>query len=199
MSKGTETRERILDTAFRMAAAKGLEGLSLSEIASVTGVSKSGIFAHFVSKEQLQLDMLRTGAARFVETAMLPAFRHPRGLPRLLALFENWMQWTNSPRLPGGCLLMAAAVEWDDREGAVRDVVVALQRELLAALAKTSRLCVEAGHFLPSVDAEQFAFEMYGVLLSYNHSHRLLRDKSASRRARAAFERLIASAMPMSQ
>src|SRR3954470_3303807 len=160
MSKGADTRDRILDTAFRMAAAEGLDGLSLSQIASVTGISKSGIFAHFVSKEQLQIDMLRTGAARFVDTAMAPAFRQPRGLPRLLALFDNWMQWTTSPRLPGGCLMMAAAVEWDDREGPVRDVVVALQRELLGSLAKTARLCVEAGHFAPGLDAEQFAFEM---------------------------------------
>src|SRR5436190_2567813 len=108
MAKGTDTRERILDTAFRMAAAEGLEGLSLAEIAQSTGISKSGIFAHFRSKGLLQMEMLRAGADKFVRASILPAFQQPRGLPRLQALFDNWIQWVNSPTLPGGCLLMAA-------------------------------------------------------------------------------------------
>src|SRR5438270_436486 len=134
LQKGTDTRERILDTSFRLAAAVGLGGLSLSDIARQIGISKSGIFAHFRSKELLQMEMLRTGADKFVRAALLPAFQKPRGVPRLEAIFQNWMEWTNSPTLPGGCLLMAASVEMDDRDGPVRDVVVSLQRELLAAL-----------------------------------------------------------------
>jgi AcrR family transcriptional regulator len=199
MTKGSDTRERILDTAFRMAAVLGLDGLSLSDIATQLGISKSGIFAHFRSKELLQIEMLRTGATKFVETVLAPAFRQPRGLPRLIAAFNNWIQWTNNPRLPGGCLLMAAAVEMDDRDGPVRDVVVSLQRELLASMAKTAGICIEEGHLSRKVDAEQFAFELYGILLSFNHSHRLLRDKSAARRARTAFQRLLDSAAPVSQ
>src|SRR4051794_25024899 len=136
MSKGDITRDRILDVAFRLAAAEGLERLSLADIARGIGISKSGIFAHFQSKGVLQVEMLKTGADKFVRAVMAPAFEKPCGLPRLHALFHNWMEWANSPSLPGGCLLMAASVEVDDRDGPLRDVVVSLQRDLLGALAR---------------------------------------------------------------
>ena len=145
------------------------------------------------------MEMLRTGADKFVRAALLPAFQKPRGVPRLEAIFQNWMEWTNSPTLPGGCLLMAASVEMDDRDGPVRDVVVSLQRELLAALAKAARIAVEEGHLSRDLDADQFAFELYGILLSFNHARRLLRDKGASRRAHLAFQRLLKSAAPIQQ
>src|SRR5207237_10062257 len=127
MAKGADTRERILDTAFRMAAAEGLEGLSLAEIAQSTGISKSGIFAHFRSKELLQMEMLRAGADKLVRAAILPAFQKPRGVPRLDALFQTWMEWANSPPLPGGCLLMATWYELNDRDSPSLAVVVLLQ------------------------------------------------------------------------
>jgi AcrR family transcriptional regulator len=194
--KGAETRDRILDTAFRMAAQEGLEGLSLGDIAQQLGMSKSGLFAHFHSKEELQIDMLRTGAGRFVATVLLPSFRKPRGLPRLRALLENWMRWTTAPELPGGCLMMAASTELDDREGPVREVLVGFQKELLATLAKAARIAVAEGHLRRGLDVEQFAFELYGIVLGFNHARRLLRDPKAERRARDAFARLLQSAAP---
>jgi len=195
-SKGAGTRDRILDVAFRLAAREGLDGLSLGDISKQLGISKSGLFAHFQSKEELQIDLLRTGAARFTADVLLPAFRKPRGLPRLRALLENWMRWTTSPELPGGCLMLAACAELDDREGPVRDVLVGFQKELLAALARSARIAVEEGHLRRGLDVEQFAFELYGIVLGFNHARRLLRDSKAERRAREAFARLVQSAAP---
>jgi AcrR family transcriptional regulator len=192
MSKGAGTRERILDTAFRMAARDGLEGLSLGELASELGLSKSGLFAHFKSKEQLQLDVLATGRERFIQVVMLPAMKQARGLPRLRAMMENWLRWARDAS--GGCLFQAAATELDDREGPARDFVAESQREMLATLAKATRLAIQEGHFRKDLEPEQFAFELHGFLLAYHQHQRLLRDPNCERRVRAAFDRLVRSA-----
>ncbi|HTO97593.1 MAG TPA: helix-turn-helix domain-containing protein [Myxococcales bacterium] len=194
MAKGMETRERILDTAFRLAARFGLEGLSLSGLAGELGMSKSGLFAHFGSKEELQLEMLRTASEQFVAHVLIPSFKHPRGLPRVKALFENWRRWATDPALPGGCIFVAASAELDDREGPVRAFVVSQQRELLGSIARTARMAVEAGHFRRDLNVEQFAFEFNGIYLSFHHSQRLLRDPDAAMRARRAFTRLVEDA-----
>jgi len=194
MSKGLQTRERILDTAFRLAARDGLEGLSLSALAGELGLSKSGLFAHFVSKEELQLEMLRVASQRFIDQVMAPAFRQPRGLPRLRTLFENWRRWVSDPRLPGGCVFVAAAAELDDREGPVRDFVVSQQKALLESLARTARICVEEGHFRRDLDVDQFAFDVLGIYLVFHHARRLLRDPRAEQRAKRAYTRLVEDA-----
>src|SRR3954471_19107334 len=194
MAKGLETRERILDTAFRLAARDGLEGLSLAGLAGELGMSKSGLFAHFDSKEQLQLEMLRTASDLFVSRVMVPSFKQPRGLPRLKALFENWRRWATDPSLPGGCIFVAAAAELDDREGPVRAYVVSQQKALLEAVARAARLAVEVGHFRRDLDVDQFAFEFHGLYLAYHHAHRLLRDPRTEQRARRAYARLVADA-----
>ncbi|HZR07596.1 MAG TPA: TetR/AcrR family transcriptional regulator, partial [Myxococcales bacterium] len=177
MAKGLQTRDRILDTAFRLAARDGLEGLSLAGLAGELGMSKSGLFAHFGSKEELQLEMLRTASDLFVAKVLAPSFRQPRGLPRVKALFENWRRWATDPGLPGGCIFVAAAAELDDRDRSpVRDYVVSQQQALLQAVARAARLAVEVGHFRRDLDAEQFAFEFLGIYLAFHQSHRLLRD-----------------------
>ena len=192
MGKGPQTRERILDTAFRLAARQGLDGLSLSTLASELGLSKSGLFAHFNSKEELQLEMLRVASREFVDQVMAPAFRQPRGLPRLKALFENWRRWVTS--LPGGCIFVAAAAEVDDGAGPIRDFVVSQQQELLKALARTAHICVEEGHFRRDLDVDQFAFDALGIYLGFHQLHRLLRDPRAEQRARRAYARLLEDA-----
>jgi len=192
MAKGLQTRERILDTAFRLAAREGLDGLSLSTLAGQLGLSKSGLFAHFGSKEELQLEMLRLASRQFVDKVMAPAFQRARGLPRLKALFDNWRQWVTS--LPGGCIFVAAATELDDREGPVRAFVVDQQRELLKTLARTTRICVDEGHFRRDLDVDQFAFEVLATYLAFHQAHRLLRDPRAEQRARRAFARLVEDA-----
>jgi len=192
MAKGLQTRERILDTAFRLAAREGLDGLSLSTLAGQLGLSKSGLFAHFGSKEELQLEMLRLASRQFVDKVMAPAFQRARGLPRLKALFDNWRQWVTS--LPGGCIFVAAATELDDREGPVRAFVVDQQRELLKTLARTTRICVDEGHFRRDLDVDQFAFEVLATYLAFHQAHRLLREPRADQRARRAFARLVEDA-----
>jgi AcrR family transcriptional regulator len=194
MAKGPDTRARILDTAFRLAARDGLDGLSLSSLAVEVGLSKSGLFAHFSSKEELQLDMLRVASERFIDRVMAPSFQQPRGLPRLRALFENWMRWATDPGLPGGCIFVAAAAELDDDDGPVRAYVVAQQRELLQAVARAARLSIEAGHFRRDLDVDQFAFELIGMYLAFHHAHRLLRDPRSEQRARRSFKRLVEDA-----
>lgn len=197
MAKGLQTRERILDTAFRLAARDGLDGLSLSGLAGELGMSKSGLFAHFSSKEELQLEMLRTASERFVAKVLVPSFQQPRGLPRVKALFENWRRWATDPALPGGCIFVAAAAELDDREGGpVRAYLVSQQKSLMEAVARAARLAVEVGHFRRDLDVDQFAFEFLGIYLAFHQAHRLLRDPRTEQRARRAYTRLVADAAP---
>jgi AcrR family transcriptional regulator len=194
VAKGLETRERILDRAFRLASRDGLDGLTIGGLADELGLSKSGLFAHFGSKEDLQVEVLKAAAARFEEVVLRSAFSAPRGAPRIKKLFENWLRWVTDPAMPGGCIFVAAAAELDDREGRPRDFLVAIQKEFLGALERAVRLAIEQGHFAPSVDCAQFAFEMYAIVLGFNHSKRLLRDPTVEKRARTAFDRLFCSA-----
>jgi AcrR family transcriptional regulator len=194
MPKGDETRTAILDQGVRLASKVGLSGLSIGKLASELSMSKSGLFAHFQSKETLQLQVLGRASHRFVQGVVRPALAAARGLPRLTALFENWLAWTKASDLPGGCLFVAAAVELDDRPGPVRDRLVALQRDWLDLMANVVRTAVAERHFGPDVDAEQFAHDLYSVMLGYHHAARLLRDPRADERARAGFRLLIGAA-----
>jgi AcrR family transcriptional regulator len=193
MSKGEETRDRIVERAFRLASRDGLSGLSIGKLATELGLSKSGLFAHFGSKEGLELEVLKATAERFTEQVMKPAFTAPRGVARLRKLFKGWLAWNNDPAQPGGCVILAAAAELDDTEGPQRDLVAGLQASLLTALAKAARLAVEVGELRRDLDPEQFAFEMLGVVMAYHHTRRLLRDPKAEARAKHAFERLVTS------
>ena len=191
MSKGEATRAAILDDALSLASRIGLEGLSIGELAKRTEMSKSGLFAHFSSKENLQVEVLRVAAQRFAEMVVAPAIRKPRGEPRVRALFENWLRWSKADFSPGGCIFIAASTELDDRPGPTRDFLVGAQRDFMATMAKSAQIAVEEGHFRSDLDTEQFAYEMYSIYLSYHHFARLLRSPHAERRARRAFEALL--------
>jgi len=191
VSKGEETRERIVERAWRLASRDGLSGLSIGKLATELGLSKSGLFAHFGSKEDLELEVLKAAVARFTEQVMKPAFAAPRGVARLRKLFRGWLAWANDPSQPGGCVFMAGASELDDSSGPQRDFLVSSQKSLLGALAKSARLAVEAGELAADLDCEQFAFETLGVVMAYHHARRLLRDPKADARAKHAFERLL--------
>ena len=191
MSKGEATRTAILEVALATASRIGLEALSIGELAKQAGLSKSGLFAHFASKEDLQLEVVRRAIARFVELVIVPALKKPRGEPRVRSLFENWFAWSRSSELPGGCLFIAASSEFDDQPGPVRDLLLSSQKDWLGVLAQAARVAVEEGHFKPNLDAEQFAWQLDSFVLGYHHSARLLRSKDASRRAHNAFESLI--------
>jgi AcrR family transcriptional regulator len=194
MSKGAATKERIIESALRTASVEGLEGISLGRLAQDVGMSKSGLFAHFESKEELQLDVLAAAAERFADVVVRPAFGAPRGEPRVRSLFEHWLLWERHESLPGGCIFMHAAAELDDRPGPARDALVQWQRQWLEVLAKAARLAVEAGHFRPGLDAEMFAFQQLGLVLGYYHARRLLDDPHAEDHVRRAFDALVAAA-----
>jgi AcrR family transcriptional regulator len=192
--KGEQTRQAILSHALRLATKVGIEGLTIGRLAKDLQMSKSGLIAHFQTKEALQVQVLETGAHRFVEDVLRPALKAPRGEPRLRALFEGFLAWEASPSLPGGCPLIAASTELDDRPGPARNYLVQARRDLFDLLAGTVRSGIDEGQFRPDVDPEQFAYEFWGAMLAYHHASRLMRDPRALARAEAAFEALVRAA-----
>lgn len=193
-SKGEETHARIVERARILASQIGLEGLTIGALAADLGLSKSGLFAHFKSKEKLQLDVLDAAAEHFRREVFVPALGKPRGEPRIFAIFENWLAWALSGDLPGGCIFLAGALEWDDREGPVRDKLSLWFRALQFGLIKAAELAVSEGHFRSDLDRAQFASEWHATVIKYHLDARLLRDKRALDHARSAFERLIEDA-----
>jgi AcrR family transcriptional regulator len=189
--KGDLTRQSILEHAAGLASRVGLEGLTIGRLADDLDLSKSGLFAHFHSKEALQVQVLEHAAARFTEVVIRPALSAARGEPRLRALFERWRRWPKESGMPGGCFFVQAAVELDDQPGPARELLVRQQKDWLDVIATVIRTAVAEGHFRKDVDAEQLAFELYGVMLAWHHAARLLRDARAEGRARAAFEGLV--------
>jgi AcrR family transcriptional regulator len=194
VAKGEQTRRAILDHALGVATKEGLEGLTIGRLAQDLRLSKSGLFGHFRGKEELLLQVLETARARFIEQVVKPGLAAPRGEPRVRALFESWLAWERSSALPGGCPFIAAAVELDDRPGPARDYIVQSQKDWLDVIANSARTGVQEGHFRPDFDAEQFAYDFYGAVLSYHHVARLLRDPNAEARVRRSFESLLAQA-----
>jgi AcrR family transcriptional regulator len=194
MGKGDATRAAILDRGVKLATRIGLEGLTIGRLAKDLGLSKSGLFAHFRSKETLQIQVLDAAAERFIDEVVRPAVREPRGEPRVAALFERWLAWTKSNSGRGGCLFVAAAAELDDRPGAVRDRLVALQKGWLEMVGIIFSTGVAAGDFRKDLDPDEFAQDLYAIMLGFHHAARLLRDPRAEARAHAAFERLLSSA-----
>ena len=191
-TKGEQTRVAILDEALKIASRLGLEGLTIGSLAEATGMSKSGLFAHFGSREDLQLAVLEHAAQRYGEMVFVPVLKIDRGLPRLRALFERWLEWAIASGLPGGCIMISAANEYDDRPGPIRDAVIANQHRGNAITQKAVRLAIEEGHLLPDTDPEQISFELLGIVLATHNHRRLLGDKEARKRALTAFEQLIA-------
>lgn len=194
MSKGEQTQERIVERALRMATRDGLAGLTINRLAMELGLSKSGLFAHFGSKEELQLQVLKAAAERFRESVVRPALGAPRGEDRIRALFDRWLGWANDPAWPGGCIFVASAVELDDQPGQLRDYLAGTQEAFLTTLAKFADQTKGVGQFRADLEPDQFAFELYAIILGYHNAKRLLHDARAEERARTAFTRLIQTA-----
>lgn len=197
MGKGDDTRQAVLGQALRVASTVGLRGLTIGSLAELTSMSKSGLFAHFRSKEQLQCAVIDYAAECFVDRVIRPVLREPRGERRLRALFGRWLEWDGGAdwALPGGCVFISAAAELDDEpDGTLRDRFVRNQRDWLDTLATVFRSGISEGQFDSDCDAEQFAQDLYGVMLAAHHASRLLRDPRAEQRARDAFERLLMAA-----
>lgn len=191
MNKGEQTRQTILQHAMAVASQKGLEGLSIGTLASQLGLSKSGLFAHFRSKESLQIGVLDTAAEAFAAAVVQPALETRRGEARIRVLFERWLSWAALTQLPGGCIFAAASLEMDDRPGPVRDHLVKIQQNWFKTRVRIVQTALDEREFHSQVDPEQFAHDLYGIVVAYNHASRLLADPKAMSRARKAFEALI--------
>jgi AcrR family transcriptional regulator len=191
LQKGQQTRAAILDAALAMASHMGLEGLSIGALAEVTGMSKSGVFAHFGSREELQISVIREYHARFEDEVFFPAIKEPRGLPRLAALFERWVRRV-SLELDSGCIYISGAVEFDDRPGPVRDALASMVRAWQTALERAIRQAIEVGHLRPDTDPLQMLFEVHGLILALHHDARFLRNPGVLDRARRGFARVLA-------
>jgi AcrR family transcriptional regulator len=194
VGKGDDTREAILLHALKLATKVGFEGLTIGRLADDLKLSKSGLFAHFGSKENLQVKVLELASRRFVDEVIKPALTAPRGVRRVRALFERWLAWETSPGLPGGCPFNAAATELDDRPGPAHDYVVRAQRDWLETVANTARTAIQEGDFDAGVDCEQFAYELQSIMLGYAHAARLMKDPKARARTERAFEALLHAA-----
>jgi AcrR family transcriptional regulator len=190
LQKGQQTRATILEAALALAANMGLEGLSIGALAEVTQMSKSGVFAHFGSREELQISVVREYHAKFEEEVFFPAMREARGLPRLKTLFENWVRRV-SMELDSGCIYISGAVEFDDRPGPVRDALASMVQAWQAALERAVRIAVDEGHLNDDMDPLQLVFELHGLILALHHDARFLRNAGALERVRTAFERLV--------
>ena len=191
MGKGEETRRTIIDQALELASTVGLDKLTIGALAGTTGMSKSGLFAHFRSKEQLQLQVLAEARQRFIEMVIAPAMQKPRGEARLRSIFESTMkQWEED--LPGGCIFHAVSAELDDQPGPARDYLVETQRDYADTLRRAAEIAVEEGEFRKDLDLDQFVFELGSITAAYHHFGRLLGDPEADQRARKMFEGLLA-------
>ena len=194
LSKGEATRAGILDVAVRMAATDGFAALTIGVLAERTGLSKSGLFAHFGSKEDLQIATLDEATRRYNEVAFMPALRAARGLKRLEALAENWLLWTERSELKA-CPMMAALAEFDDKPGPMRDALAQHMQRMNGEIIRAVEMTVESGEFTRETDPAQFAFEMFGIVATCYRSRSLFQDPLANDRARAAFRRLVNSSL----
>ena len=190
-SKGEETRAQILAAAVEQASACGFESLTIGTLADKTGLSKSGLFAHFGSKLDMQIAALDEAGRQFTEAVFLPAMKAPRGVRRLRALFDNWITWPQRASLPGGCPIDSASREYHHQPGPMRDAIVDRQKLLDRELSKAVRMAVETGELAEDVDPGQVAFDMLGIILSFYRTELLLGTPEAARHARVGFERLL--------
>ena len=193
-NKGADTRDRILREAESLAGSVGLDGLTIGVLATALDLSKSGLFAHFGSREGLQLAVLQRAADRFDADVLFPALDAKTGEPRLRALGDHWLAWERTRGAHGGDLLAAAAFEMDDRPGVVRDNLVRIQQRWLGTLATACVIAGEVGHFRSGVDADAFVREAHGIILAHRVARRLLGDALADERARVAMDALFARA-----
>jgi AcrR family transcriptional regulator len=190
LQKGRQTKQLIIDAALGLAEQMGLESLSIGALAEVTRMSKSGVFAHFGSREELQISVIREYHQRFSNEVFFPALNAPRGLPRVRALFANWMKRV-AIEIQSGCIFISGAVEFDDRPGPVRDALASSVQTWLAAMHRAVVQAKQAGHLVPDADEAQMAFEIHGLLLALHYEARFLKNPGAIARAHTGFENIL--------
>ena len=193
MGKGTATRDAIVGEALRQASRVGLEGLSLAPLAHSLSLSKSGLFAHFKSKEALQLEIVETAIEQFKLEVLLPDAAERNAKKRLRGIFDRYLTWIRGSDEDGGCPFMTMAQEYDDRPGPIRDRLVSSQRDWQSFLRAIISGGVAQQSFRDDADAEQAVFEIAGAALAYQHSAKLMEHRNARRMALTAFEKVISS------
>jgi AcrR family transcriptional regulator len=192
VSKGQQTRTAILDEAVGLASRVGFNALTIGQLAESTGMSKSGLFAHFRSKETLQLETLERGRERFTDVVIRPTLAAPRGIGRVRALVDNRLVW-ETEALQGGCIFVTGSIEYDDQPGPMRDALVRNQRDWAEFIATVAGTAVSEGDFRADLDTEQFAFTLQGLMYAYHHTARLLKDPKSLGHTRAVLEQLLAA------
>lgn len=190
-SMASTTREKILREGLALASKTGLEGVTLGVLATQVGMSKSGLFAHFHSKEAVQISLLEQTDAMSTAAIIEPAMQVPAGLPRLKAVVRNWFGWATRAGLPGGCPAAAGMFEYDDVEGPVRDKILELEASWRGLLAGFVGEAVERGHLRSKLDIDQFVWELFGIYLAHHIASRFIRSPDANRRAETAFAALV--------
>ena len=190
LHKGQQTKQAIIDSALGLATQIGLEGLSIGALAEATHMSKSGVFAHFGSREELQISVIREYFSRFEQEVFYPAMQEPKGLPRVQALFANWMKRV-AVEIQSGCIFISGAVEFDDRPGSVRDALANSVQIWLAALYRAVVLAKECGHLHEDADEQQMAFEIHGLILALHYEARFLKTPGSIERAHKGFHNIL--------
>jgi AcrR family transcriptional regulator len=192
----SSTRERILHQGLALMSQSGLAGVTLGVLADQVGMSKSGLFAHFRSKEDVQIELLSHMAEFAAVHVLEPSMKASEGLPRLRALVRNWFGWAQRAGLPGGCPVAAGLFEFDDVEGRVRNKILEMEGQWRLTLTELVQRAVELGHFRRELDVDQFVWELCGIYLGHHAAHRFLRSSDADRRAQTAFGTLVHRAIP---
>jgi AcrR family transcriptional regulator len=186
--KGERTRQSIVERAVDLASLEGLEGLTIGRLAEELKMSKSGLFAHFGSKEDLQIATVDAASQRYIREIFEAAIQEPRGLPRLLAICEAWLSYIRRRVFPGGCFFAAASFEFDSRPGPVHDRIRSLMDDWIGALERAIRMAQDEGHLRKDTDPAQLAFELNSLFFGANFSYHLRHDKQALEKAQKAVE-----------
>jgi AcrR family transcriptional regulator len=191
MTKGEDTKLNVLEAGLDMASQLGLECVTIGNLAKATNLSKSGLFAHFQSKENLQIEILNHAARLFSEGVIVPALKTKAGIPRIRALVDNWIQW--SSELTGGCIFVSASTDFSDRPGKVRDLLLRQQKQWIDCLRRIAQSAVQTGDFRQGIDDDQFAFDLYSLLLGFHLYYKLLDDAETRKHQETALVRLLNS------
>lgn len=190
--RGLTTRKLILDEAMKIASVHGIQGITIGELAKKVGMSKSGLFAHFENKDNLQLEILRMATEHFVETVLKPSFKNEKGIPRIQAIIKNWLTFLNDgSTLPGGSIFISASFELDDRPGVLKDFVQKSQNDLILNLEKAVQIAIDCKHLKSNTDKNDFAWKLYSYVLGYHHFQRMLHNPKAEEFLLNAVDELI--------
>jgi AcrR family transcriptional regulator len=190
LHKGQQTKAAIIEAALGLATQIGLEGLSIGALAEITQMSKSGVFAHFGSREELQISVIREYFSRFEQEIFYPALDVARGLPRLRALFGNWMKRV-AVEIQSGCIFISGAVEFDDRPGPVRDALASSVQTWMQALTRAIVQAQECNQLEAQADPAQIAFEIHALILALHYEARFLKNPGSLERANTAFANIL--------